>query len=97
MRKSPIRHHVRRHIRSNRPVHDYMRGKGDRPPKLAKPRLKKQQSAQLNYVVSIAYVKSPSETLQINAVSYPEAIETALIIRREFEPPHEIAVKRITR
>ncbi len=95
MRKSPIRHHVRKHRRCGRSVRDYDRGKGSRKPKLAKPRLKKQPSAQIDFIVQITYERLPSETLKVNAPSYPEAIEMALTIRREITPPLQIDAKKL--
>lgn len=95
MRKSPIRHHVRQHKRKGKPVHDYMRGKGERKPKLAKPRLKHQQSVKSNFHVKIVYSNLASESLSVTAANYPEAIETALTIRREITPPWQIDAKKL--
>lgn len=44
MKKSPIRHHVRQHKRKERPVHDYVRGKGSKTQKIATPTLGKPKS-----------------------------------------------------
>jgi hypothetical protein len=92
MRKSPIRHHVRSHRRCGRPVHDYDRGKGSRP-NIAKPRLRHFTQRPSAYVVEITYITHPRDVFTVNAPSYPDAIENALMIRLHTEPPLIIDAK----
>jgi hypothetical protein len=94
MRKSPIRHHVRQHRRNGRPVHDYNRGHGSHPanpPSLRRP----PTSRASGYAVHISYVSHPSETLRMNAPSFPDAIATTMEARRSIEPPFQIVVDEL--
>jgi hypothetical protein len=67
MRKSPIRHHVRKHRRSGRPVRDYERGHGSRP---AKPRLRRNAQSSGSFMVHIAYASQAPETFPVNAFAH---------------------------
>jgi hypothetical protein len=72
-----------------------MRGHGNRPAKLAKPRLRQPQQSTSNYQVKIVYGNLASEILRVNGSNYPDAIETALTIRRHIDPPHQIDAKKV--
>jgi hypothetical protein len=98
LRKSPYRHRVRTYRRrSGKVVHQYERGKGDKPTKLAKPTLghHKSSSTRAKYIAQITYISQPAETFPVVASSYPEAIDTALSIRRQITPPYQIDIKRL--
>ena len=92
MRKSPFKHHVKSHIRSGKRVHDYDRGKGKQPKKLANPMMNKTKKSDTNHTVIIKYNKSSSEKIQVNAKNHPNAIDKALNMRKSTEFPMLIEV-----
>ena len=88
MRKSPIKHHVHSHKRVGVRVHDYDRGHGLHPT-FIKPHMNKNQSI-FNYTVNVKYISDPTESIPIHAPSFPEAILTAMTIRKYSETPKEV-------
>lgn len=102
MRKSPIHHHVRQHQRQinngKTTVHDYWRGKGERKPKLARPRIARPkpeiEESKTKFFIRIVYNNLSSESFPVTATSYPEAIETGLIIRTNISPPMQVEVTK---
>jgi hypothetical protein len=40
----------------------------------------------------IKYARGESETFPVTAQNYPDAFETAMIVRRSIEPPLEVEV-----
>jgi len=97
-RKSPIKHHVRSYVKKKgTSVHDYDRGKGERPKKISKPSLRhstKQQTSN-NFQVVIRYTNLPNEVFPVTAKDYPQAIELGLLSRLHITPPYELDVKKL--
>lgn len=95
-RKSPYQHKVRNHIRQNRPVRQYERGKGDKP--ASNPRRRRvvggsQNPAGAPYDVTIIYVGA-SERFDVDAKNYLGALDGGLADREEIEPPRIIRMRR---
>lgn len=92
MRKSPYKHPVKSHIRSGRKVHNYIRGRGEKPTKLADPRIsfkKPSPKPPTKFTVSIKYLKS-RETFQVDASSHDNAIKIAMAKRKSIKSPKEV-------
>ena len=102
MRKSPIKHKVHTHKRSitdgSTTVQEYERGHGKHPEtaNIADPRVRRQQkSASGNsFVVNINYANQSSDRIPINASTYPEAIELAMLARVGIVPPSNVQVTK---
>lgn len=90
MRKSPIQHKVHRHNRSGVAVHEYVRGHGKH--KLKEPSLR-HEAKSVNYSVKIKYL-GDSEVVTVSATNYPEAIESAMSMRRSSAVPIEVEAFR---
>ena len=90
MRKSPIEHKVHSHKRVGIKVTAYTRGEGSNPVDMADPTLQTSNHPTSNFDVTIRYVSIPSETIQVKASTYPEAIQTAMTIRHSTVPPLEV-------
>lgn len=91
-RKSPIKHHVRKHRRSNTVVTDYDRGKGKKPQNITKPSFSSPRSNPYNFTVIIKYVGASSETFPVRAIGIPEAVYNAMLSRTRTETPSEVEV-----
>ena len=73
------------HIRNNRPVHAYLRGKGKQP--LKEPSLKHTQTSR-DFNVTIKYLdESANEKFTVNANDYPSAIFEAMGQRKNVSVP----------
>lgn len=95
-RKSPYKHHVKKHIRRGRSVTDYDRGKGKQPkqPQVGKkPTLSYKQSSS-NFIVNIRYTSITAERIPVHAVNAAQAIEQAMIMRRNIEEPLKVEATR---
>jgi len=91
-RKSPFKHHVKKHVRKGKPVTDYERGKGNQP---KKPTMgHKPQNVIANYRVNVKYVSNPTESFNFQVPDAPTAIGNALIIKRSIEEPLELEAIR---
>ncbi len=95
-RKSPYHHEVRKHIRQNRPVRQYERGKGDKT--ASNPRRRRVVGGSPSpsgglYDVTIVYVGS-SERFDVDAKNYLGALDSGLEGRAEIEPPRMIRMRR---
>lgn len=95
-RKSPYRHKVHTYKRrTGKTVHQYERGKGEKKTKVSRPRLHHPEQDTTNkYSVHITYVELPAEHYQVNAASYPDAIEVALSKRPHLTVPWHIRVDK---
>jgi len=97
-RKTPYRHKVRNHVRQNRPIRNYERGKGGQPS--SNPRRRRVVGGSVNpsggpYDVTIVYVGS-SERFDVDAKDYVGALDSGLGGRAEIEPPRMIRMRRVS-
>ena len=96
-RKSPYKHHVRKHIRKGKPVHDYDRGKGNKP-SLIRPF---SIGGSTPYIVKVTYPDTSSETVNVSSsgrnpapIAFRNALNIGVEMRRLIKPPKIISVRR---
>jgi len=101
-RRSPFKHHVRRHLRKNRPVRDYDRGEGSKPPhSMPRVRTSKSLTPKLTsskrgggFAVTIEYPDYSKENLIVTAANYPNALQKSLMERRQVKAPLSILLSK---
>lgn len=105
-RKSPYRHHVKNHVRSNRPVRDYDRGSGDKPldrrsrrHRVVGETMEEVTGEEMGligpYTVTIDYVEAPSEVIVQSAPDYGAAIDPALERRTSIMVPRRVTLRGV--
>lgn len=92
-RKSPYHHKVRNHIRQNRPVRQYERGKGDKPFSNPGRRRVVGGTSMGEFDISIFYIDEPSERFSVDAKDYRKALGAGIEMRDKPLPPRTIRMR----
>jgi len=97
-RKTPYKHHVRRHYRRDKrgnryPVTDYDRGKGRPVRKTPRRRRVVGKKSSSSYVASIVYPDTSSESATVTAPNWASAIDAGLKKRERMDKPKEVRVR----
>lgn len=94
-RKSPYRHDVSNHVRQGRPVQKYERGRGGKP--ALNPRRRRVVggvSPLSHYDVTIVYVGTEEERLDVDAKDYVSALDSGMGSREGIQSPRKIRLRR---
>ena len=106
-RKSPYHHEVRNHVRQNRPVRQYERGKGRKPaqppgrrrrvgnPVVRNPIGNPQSRSAGIFNVHITYFDGDTERLDVDGKNYVEAIAAGEEGRDKPKPPRIIRMREL--
>lgn len=102
-RKSPYRHKVKGHTRAGKPVHNYMRGQGDKTVAVRRKSRSRvvggssnhsSNLSEIAYDVNIYYADYRSERYSVDAKDYPSALMGGLEQRDTIEPPKIVRMRR---
>jgi hypothetical protein len=99
-RKTPYKHHVRGHKRAGFSVRSYERGKGDKPAPSRKARQKRfvpketgKKKGKFEFYVT--YVDGSKEFVDVDASSYPQALDAGFSARNSVKAASVVRLKRL--
>ena len=93
-RKSPYKHPVNSHVRSGKPVTNYVRGKGDQVIKPRSSRVVGDNPSSSPYDVTVNYVSS-SEKIHVDAKDNVRAFDSGMVSREKTDTPMSVKIRMV--